>query len=144
PRPAAPTERTHARPGRGNGGPPAGSPSGPTRTGDTTGMRPIVDSTRPLGAPERPSPRSPPYPRPCGPPDRRIRPNRGPVGGRADQSCGRAELRRPAVGGCSGATNDQFGDPRHGAGAGAPADSGDRKSTRLNSSHVKISYAVLC
>src|SRR5690606_13397822 len=29
---------------------------------------------------------------------------------------------------------------RHGAGVGAP----DRKSTRLNSSHVKISYAVFC
>src|SRR5690606_41961241 len=26
----------------------------------------------------------------------------------------------------------------------APADQGDRKSTRLNSSHVKISYAVFC
>src|SRR5436309_8744197 len=25
-----------------------------------------------------------------------------------------------------------------------PRDSGDRKSTRLNSSHVKISYAVFC
>src|SRR5690606_39379118 len=25
-----------------------------------------------------------------------------------------------------------------------PADRGDRKSTRLNSSHVKISYAVFC
>src|SRR5690606_41668956 len=28
--------------------------------------------------------------------------------------------------------------------AGAPEPSGDRKSTRLNSSHVKISYAVFC
>src|SRR5436309_11501777 len=26
----------------------------------------------------------------------------------------------------------------------APGDTGDRKSTRLNSSHVKISYAVFC
>src|SRR5690606_41366374 len=26
----------------------------------------------------------------------------------------------------------------------APRDGGDRKSTRLNSSHVKISYAVFC
>src|SRR5690606_41939164 len=28
--------------------------------------------------------------------------------------------------------------------AGVPADRQDRKSTRLNSSHVKISYAVFC
>src|SRR5690606_41853954 len=28
--------------------------------------------------------------------------------------------------------------------AGHPADAEDRKSTRLNSSHVKISYAVFC
>src|SRR5690606_41509903 len=35
----------------------------------------------------------------------------------------------------------------HVSGAGgvrAAADGGDRKSTRLNSSHVKISYAVFC
>src|SRR5690554_7127830 len=29
-------------------------------------------------------------------------------------------------------------------GAGAPAEGTDRKSTRLNSSHVRISYAVFC
>src|SRR3989454_17591 len=29
-------------------------------------------------------------------------------------------------------------------GRGAPQDSGDRKSTRLNSSHLVISYAVFC
>src|SRR5690625_7927352 len=28
--------------------------------------------------------------------------------------------------------------------AGMPGDAGDRKSTRLNSSHVAISYAVFC
>src|SRR5690606_41734802 len=34
---------------------------------------------------------------------------------------------------------------RPGDGAGRPGDPGeDRKSTRLNSSHVKISYAVFC
>src|SRR6266511_5067031 len=35
------------------------------------------------------------------------------------------------------------GRPRDGAAAGRPR-SRDRKSTRLNSSHVKISYAVFC
>src|SRR5690606_39926203 len=34
------------------------------------------------------------------------------------------------------------GQPNRGGGGGAPA--ADRKSTRLNSSHVKISYAVFC
>src|SRR5438105_11943460 len=33
---------------------------------------------------------------------------------------------------------------RHGAALGAPADLRDRKSTRLNSSHEWISYAVFC
>src|SRR2546430_13584487 len=33
--------------------------------------------------------------------------------------------------------------PLHAA-AGADADDGDRKSTRLNSSHSQISYAVFC
>src|SRR5690349_23934929 len=31
-----------------------------------------------------------------------------------------------------------------GADAGRPRERGDRKSTRLNSSHVEISYAVFC
>src|SRR6266511_6005158 len=31
-----------------------------------------------------------------------------------------------------------------GEGAAQPSRTGDRKSTRLNSSHVKISYAVFC
>src|SRR3712207_7117093 len=34
--------------------------------------------------------------------------------------------------------------PRLRAGAGAGARAGDRKSTRLNSSHANISYAVFC
>src|SRR5690606_41402314 len=35
--------------------------------------------------------------------------------------------------------------PRCGVpGPGRPSGAGDRKSTRLNSSHVKISYAVFC
>src|SRR3712207_6878776 len=42
---------------------------------------------------------------------------------------GRADADRPAAG------------PVH---AGAPGDDGDRKSTRLNSSHANISYAVFC
>src|SRR5690606_40464187 len=33
---------------------------------------------------------------------------------------------------------------RHPIGAGSLLSSGDRKSTRLNSSHVKTSYAVFC
>src|SRR5690606_40313426 len=36
------------------------------------------------------------------------------------------------------------GEPQVGAAPGSPARGGDRKSTRLNSSHVKISYAVFC
>src|SRR3989442_5911095 len=36
---------------------------------------------------------------------------------------------------------DRFG---HSAVGPGPADEGDRKSTRLNSSHVRISYAVFC
>src|SRR5690554_7114243 len=32
----------------------------------------------------------------------------------------------------------------HDIGGGGPAGGGDRKSTRLNSSHVRISYAVFC
>src|SRR5207302_11438076 len=56
---------------------------------------------------------------------------------------------------------DRVGDARSGSGGGVPAGAGrrgarraagtrgglstsDRKSTRLNSSHVKISYAVFC
>src|SRR3989475_4365157 len=34
--------------------------------------------------------------------------------------------------------------PRPGAAGRAPAAGGDRKSTRLNSSHSQISYAVFC
>src|SRR5688572_31268794 len=33
---------------------------------------------------------------------------------------------------------------RHGEGHGLPPGQGDRKSTRLNSSHSQISYAVFC
>src|SRR5204863_8842758 len=33
---------------------------------------------------------------------------------------------------------------RHAGGLGRPGRLGDRKSTRLNSSHVEISYAVFC
>src|SRR2546428_8376581 len=34
--------------------------------------------------------------------------------------------------------------PRHAGGPGSAADDEDRKSTRLNSSHDQISYAVFC
>src|SRR5256885_12836224 len=55
------------------------------------------------------------------------------------RSTGRAETGRPGGGLYAG----------HGAGAGwaecaRAADYGDRKSTRLNSSHLVISYAVFC
>src|SRR2546427_7138489 len=38
----------------------------------------------------------------------------------------------------------ELGDPAHGAGQGEDAGEQDRKSTRLNSSHSQISYAVFC
>src|SRR5690606_26460206 len=41
---------------------------------------------------------------------------------------------------CSAARDGPGREPHTGEAAGAP----DRKSTRLNSSHVKISYAVFC
>src|SRR5690606_40909416 len=57
----------------------------------------------------------------------------------------------PVVGPGPGSTSASPGAPAPGTGATAtpgvepaPAASGDRKSTRLNSSHVKISYAVFC
>src|SRR5947209_6076174 len=50
-----------------------------------------------------------------------------------------AELRR-AVGARDPERAPVQGDPRQGRAAGG----GDRKSTRLNSSHANISYAVFC
>src|SRR2546426_1275627 len=55
-----------------------------------------------------------------------------------------------AVIGVKGAVHDFLGAQAAGAGAGAFSDAaeivddGDRKSTRLNSSHLVISYAVFC
>src|SRR5439155_4734148 len=53
--------------------------------------------------------------------------------------------------GAGARSRDSRGDPRVSAlpifgeqGAGSPALYGDRKSTRLNSSHVAISYGVFC
>src|SRR5436309_15981532 len=52
--------------------------------------------------------------------------------------------RRGAVGRRDGADGDSA-DDRAPSGAAPPGpDGADRKSTRLNSSHVKISYAVFC
>src|SRR5207253_8890792 len=52
--------------------------------------------------------------------------------------------REEATGGPAGRTDHLFG-PGRKAGRAAPAEGrGDRKSTRLNSSHVAISYAVFC
>src|SRR5437773_3068111 len=39
---------------------------------------------------------------------------------------------------------DGMGRPGAGPGSGEGPDQGDRKSTRLNSSHITISYAVFC
>src|SRR3712207_6960847 len=39
---------------------------------------------------------------------------------------------------------DEAGDPAHGYGSTSRYSSRDRKSTRLNSSHANISYAVFC
>src|SRR3989442_11368564 len=50
---------------------------------------------------------------------------------------GLSEIGQPAR------VDDPRGHPRHPAGA-APAGAADRKSTRLNSNHVRISYAVFC
>src|SRR5690606_40663620 len=45
----------------------------------------------------------------------------------------------------TGPTGARPTDPRHAPdGQTPPAETQDRKSTRLNSSHVKISYAVFC
>src|SRR5690606_39956736 len=48
---------------------------------------------------------------------------------------------RRRSGRCPGAHR---GHPHRGGGGGPGGSRGDRKSTRLNSSHVKISYAVFC
>src|SRR5690606_41250160 len=52
---------------------------------------------------------------------------------------GRGHHDRPPVG-CSGRSVR----PRRSARKTCATDAADRKSTRLNSSHVKISYAVVC
>src|SRR3712207_8275689 len=63
---------------------------------------------------------------------------------------GRDRLRRPAVGRAAREDERRQAAPRapvrRGAGPapGAAEDRGDRKSTRLNSSHANISYAVFC
>src|SRR5256885_6333675 len=56
-------------------------------------------------------------------------------------SCLRGAPRPPAGGGLPPARLD---DRRRRCGAGHLAAVGDRKSTRLNSSHLVISYAVFC
>src|SRR2546430_8920453 len=56
-------------------------------------------------------------------------------------SCG-TNLRPAELQSCSRASDDRLAYRTH---RGAPrAHSGDRKSTRLNSSHSQISYAVFC
>src|SRR5690606_40098469 len=81
---------------------------------------PLFRSRRPVRADARPRPRRARRQRPADPPAPRLRPD---VGARPAPPPGRSS-------------------PGDGAGPERPAL--DRKSTRLNSSHVKISYAVFC
>src|SRR5699024_12619333 len=70
----------------------------------------------------------------------RLRPGQrqGPPGAGRPPAGRRRRIRRPVP------PADRHG-PVGAAGAGGPAAGvGDRKSTRLNSSHVSISYAVFC
>src|SRR5690606_41309773 len=78
-----------------------------------------------------------------------LRAHRGVAGCAADQARvafvdahpwkgGRIHLNRPAI---ALAAHENVRDHVF---RGCSADLGDRKSTRLNSSHVKISYAVFC
>src|SRR5256885_7594241 len=63
------------------------------------------------------------------------------------RSRARAERRRGAAVGHRGAAADTDRAPRHGLqgpGESGPRAGADRKSTRLNSSHLVISYAVFC
>src|SRR5690606_41317206 len=60
--------------------------------------------------------------------------------GEGDEVCAVAWQHFAAVGDAE-AFSGQRGDPADGL---AQREDGDRKSTRLNSSHVKISYAVFC
>src|SRR5690606_40588318 len=67
----------------------------------------------------------------------------GPAGAR--RAAGQRRLRRPPY--RDRLERDARGDPRRRRGAaiaGAGRDGEDRKSTRLNSSHEKSSYAVFC
>src|SRR5690606_41688940 len=68
--------------------------------------------------------------------------------GRREDRDGDAEPHRGAAGEVPRRARqapDRLGrDPRRPAAAGGHGDVLDRKSTRLNSSHVKISYAVFC
>src|SRR5207253_6015726 len=76
-----------------------------------------------------------------------LRPGRRPVPGRKGQ--GRRPEQSRAVRGRPGASRRHRGGRRGGdrrgpRGRGGGGAGGDRKSTRLNSSHVAISYAVFC
>src|SRR5690625_6226183 len=87
-----------------------------------------------------PPPTSPPPKEPCSD-CRRTHPPRRPAGGRPRHLPPRAPLgvdqvHQPALHGVD--------DRRHPGGDGRILGTEDRKSTRLNSSHVAISYAVFC
>src|SRR5256885_11146256 len=69
-------------------------------------------------------------------------PVRLPAPGQAARGADGAVARRPGVGTPGRVGRRQIA-PGHRRDAGPPA-GGDRKSTRLNSSHLVISYAVFC
>src|SRR5690606_42093419 len=67
--------------------------------------------------------------------------------GRGDRGAPRAAARRRGAAAAGAAARARSGDARAAGvalGAGGGGRAVDRKSTRLNSSHVKISYAVFC
>src|SRR5690606_41789954 len=70
-------------------------------------------------------------------PARRVRADADHV----DAVVGLLRHHHPDLGGADVEPDDQVLLARH---LSHPPDGGDRKSTRLNSSHVKISYAVFC
>src|SRR5437773_7854151 len=98
-----------------------------------SGLSPLVGTHPPRNV--RSSPGAPPPSRRkcCGPPPAQTRSDR-------------VEPTRSRGGG--GGDGPPSRGPSHGAGTGRsprrPIPIGDRKSTRLNSSHITISYAVFC
>src|SRR5262245_65056721 len=61
----------------------------------------------------------------------------------AVNACSSDEQTSTGIGGSSGSSSDASGG-KGGSTGGSGGKGGDRKSTRLNSSHLGISYAVFC